>query len=59
MSAPFLLVEISMAAYELLWNFDAEFLDRLASLSVDGLVEYLRLTYLKFESFTSHFLDED
>ena len=45
-------------SYELLRHLDAEFLDRLASLSVDSLVEHLGLTYLKFEALSSHLFDQ-
>ena len=43
---------------ELLRNLDTEFLDRFTSLAVDGLVEHLGLTYLKFETFPPHFFNE-
>ena len=50
--------ELDRRADELLRNLDREILDRLAALSVDGLVQHLRLAYLQLESLTAHLLDE-
>ena len=45
-------------SHELLRHLDGEFLDRLASLASDCLVEHFRLADLKLETLAAHGLDE-
>ena len=49
---------INHLARELLGHVDSKFLDRLALHTVDLLVDYLRLTYLKLVTLATHCLDK-
>ena len=44
---------------ELLRDVDCQFFNRLATLAVDFLIDYLRLPYLQFVALAAHRLDED
>ena len=50
--------DLDRGAHELLGNLDGEFLDRLAALAADGLVQHLGLADLQLEALTAHRFDE-
>ena len=50
--------ELDGGAHELFGDLDGEFLDGLAALAADGLVQHLGLAHLQFEALAAHRLDE-